>query len=226
MDSDHPRRLRLLRFLGENRKALETSPFHVDVYTGLAPVGYDADCYPYGGERAVTDSCSQDFKFTGKERDAETGNDYFGARFYTSRFGRFLTPDPLLNSGRPTNPQTWNRYAYALNNPLSVVDPTGLYDLVNNCATDNKECNKQFQQHAKDLKEALANLQKKVDKMKDSPEKQRLEAALTALGTQGDNNGVNVTFGALSGSTAAQTDFSATQSGLLGATITYNPWPN
>jgi RHS repeat-associated protein len=74
---------------------LETSPFHVDVYTGLAPVCYDADFYPYGGERAVTDSCSQDFKFTGKERDGETGNDYFGARFYTSSFGRFISPDPL-----------------------------------------------------------------------------------------------------------------------------------
>ncbi len=41
--------------------------------------------------------------------------------------GRFMSPDPLLSSGRPTNPQTWNRYAYALNNPVRIVDPTGLW---------------------------------------------------------------------------------------------------
>jgi RHS repeat-associated protein len=67
-------------------------------------------------------------KFTGKERDSESGLDNFGARFDSSSLGRFTSPDPLLNSGRPGNPQTWNRYAYALNNPLRIVDPTGLRD--------------------------------------------------------------------------------------------------
>ena len=68
-------------------------------------------------------SCS-----TGKERDTESGNDYFGARYYGSPMGRFLSPDPLLNSGRPSNPQTWNRFAYALNNPLGGTDPDGHCD--------------------------------------------------------------------------------------------------
>lgn len=50
-------------------------------------VCYDADFDPYGGEHTYTNSCSQNYKFEGKERDTETGNDDFGARYYTSRFG-------------------------------------------------------------------------------------------------------------------------------------------
>jgi len=40
------------------------------------------------------------YKFTGKERDAETGNDHFGARCYSNGLGRFATPDPLMGSAR------------------------------------------------------------------------------------------------------------------------------
>jgi RHS repeat-associated protein len=65
--------------------------------------------------------------FTGKERDAESGNDYFGARYYASTMGRFMSPDPMGNSVADfSNPQSWNMYAYVLNNPLKYVDPTGL----------------------------------------------------------------------------------------------------
>ena len=66
--------------------------------------------------------------FTGKERDVDTGLDYFGARYYAGAQGRFTSPDPLLNSGRPWEPQSWNRYAYTLNNPLKYVDPDGLWE--------------------------------------------------------------------------------------------------
>jgi RHS repeat-associated protein len=65
-------------------------------------------------------------RFTGKERDAETGLDYFGARYMSAAQGRFTSPDPFLGSGRPEDPQSWNRYAYARNNPLVYIDPTGL----------------------------------------------------------------------------------------------------
>src|SRR6185312_13698838 len=109
-------------------------------------------------------------------------------------------------SRRPWDPQTWNRYSYARNNPLARVDPTGLYDLNNTCASDDKKCNKQFQQHAKDLKNGLSNLQKQVDKMKDGPEKTRLQNALGAVGIEGDHNGVNVAFGATKDGAAATTD--------------------
>ena len=64
-------------------------------------------------------------RFTGKERDAESGLDYFGARYFGSALGRFTSPDPLGSSGNPKNPQSWNRYAYVLNNPLALVDPNG-----------------------------------------------------------------------------------------------------
>jgi len=65
-------------------------------------------------------------KFTLKERDTETGLDYFGARYYASTQGRFTSPDPLLSSGRPIHPQSWNRYSYVINQPLSLIDPDGL----------------------------------------------------------------------------------------------------
>jgi RHS repeat-associated protein len=62
-------------------------------------------------------------KFTGKERDTESGLDYFGARYYAGALGRFNSADSLF--GSIGNPQTLNRYAYVLNNPLAMVDPTG-----------------------------------------------------------------------------------------------------
>ncbi len=65
------------------------------------------------------------YKFTGKERDAESGLDYFGARYFASTLGRFTSVDPLARSASPGLPQTWNRYTYTLNNPLKYVDPNG-----------------------------------------------------------------------------------------------------
>jgi RHS repeat-associated protein len=76
-------------------------------------------------------------KFTGKERDAETGLDYFGARYYSGAQGRFTTPDPLMASAHVADPQSWNRYSYARNNPLRYVDPDGM-EVPPDCAKDNK----------------------------------------------------------------------------------------
>jgi RHS repeat-associated protein len=68
-----------------------------------------------------------EYHFTGKERDGESGNDYFGARYYASSMGRFTSPDPSgLVYADPTNPQGLNLYNYVLNNPLINVDPNGL----------------------------------------------------------------------------------------------------
>ena len=61
---------------------------------------------------------------TGKERDTESGNDYFGARYYGSSMGRFLSAD----SGEDQDvedPQSWNLYPYVRNNPLTNTDPDG-----------------------------------------------------------------------------------------------------
>lgn len=52
--------------------------------------------------------------------------DYFGARYFSSAQGRFTSVDRLLLSARPETPQSWNRYAYTVNNPLRYIDPTGL----------------------------------------------------------------------------------------------------
>ena len=80
---------------------------------------YDGDLTPFGGERAYTNTCAQNYKFEGKERDTETQNDDFGARYYSWRFGRWLSSDwsavtvpvPYANL---TNPQTLNLYSMAL----------------------------------------------------------------------------------------------------------------
>ncbi len=88
---------------------------------------YDADFYPFGGERWYTDSCDSHYKFTAKERDTESGLDNFGARYNASTLGRFMSPDPdNAGAAAGNNPQSWNAYSYVLNNPLNAVDPDGL----------------------------------------------------------------------------------------------------
>src|SRR5277367_1699629 len=85
---------------------------------------------PFGGERDIVAACSQNYKFEGKERDAETNNDDFGARYYSSRFGRWLSADwssvpapvPYANL---TNPQTLNLYAMVADDPESFADLDG-----------------------------------------------------------------------------------------------------
>ena len=80
--------------------------------------------FPFG-EEYLADPTVRAPRFGGKERDAETGLDYFGARYYASRTGRFTTVDPGHVGGNIFDPQSWNAYAYARNNPLRFVDPTG-----------------------------------------------------------------------------------------------------
>jgi len=62
-------------------------------------------------------------KFTGKERDGESGLDNFGARYFGSSLGRFMSPDPPLMDQHIADPQSWNLYSYVRNNPVSFVDP-------------------------------------------------------------------------------------------------------
>ncbi len=63
--------------------------------------------------------------FTGKERDAETGLDYFGARYFSGAMGRFTSPDRPFFDQWEREPQSWNLYTYGRNNPLKFTDPTG-----------------------------------------------------------------------------------------------------
>ena len=60
------------------------------------------------------------YKYTGKERDVETGYDYFGARYYDARIARWLMVDPLAEKY-----PRWSPYHYGANNPLRIIDPNG-----------------------------------------------------------------------------------------------------
>jgi RHS repeat-associated protein len=100
-----------------------------------------AGFYPPDPDTNLSSRISQ--KFTGKERDAETGLDFFLARYYSAAQGRFLSPDEFKGGpddaltgkdiSRPgplpyadiDNPQSINKYAYPYNNPLSYTDPDG-----------------------------------------------------------------------------------------------------
>jgi RHS repeat-associated protein len=86
-------------------------------------------------------------QFTGKERDAETGLDYFGARYYSGAQGRFTSPDSSSFASLRF-PQAWNLYAYVLNNPLKFNDPSG--HKVECKSGDSQKC-------LSDLKGAVAN---------------------------------------------------------------------
>lgn len=100
------------------------------VQAGQTTPCYDADFYPYGGERDIALTCAQNYKFEGKERDTETGNDDFGARYYESRFGHWPSADwsampapmPYANLA---NPQTLNLYSMARDNPETFADLKG-----------------------------------------------------------------------------------------------------
>jgi RHS repeat-associated protein len=98
--------------------------------SGGATIQKESDYFPFGGELVVSGTDINNYKFTGKERDSESGLDMFGARYYGSSLGRFMTPDwaanaiavPYANFG---DPQTLNLYGYVRNNPLSKADLDG-----------------------------------------------------------------------------------------------------
>lgn len=87
---------------------------------------YDSmDYMPFGEQMAGGTGSTH--KFTGKERDSESNLDNFGARYNSSTLGRFMSPDPSgIALANPTDPQELNLYSYVRNNPLTLIDPTGL----------------------------------------------------------------------------------------------------
>jgi RHS repeat-associated protein len=125
-------------------------------------------------------------KFTSKERDNETGLDYFGARYYASTQGRFTSTDPLLSTGYPGSPQTWNRYSYTLNNPLRLIDPTGMFVIDPNLSTDDQD---KIKAGYNQLKASLGNYKP------GSSDYKRIQRALKTLGGIGVKNGITVTVG-------------------------------
>lgn len=119
------------------------------IITGSDPAGIVKarhDYLPFGeeivggiGGRSSTQGYAADAvrqKFTGQQRDTESGLDYFQARYYSSGMGRFMSADTVM--GSISSPQTLNRYAYVLNNPLALVDPTGHISESKYDGTDDK----------------------------------------------------------------------------------------
>ena len=105
--------------------------YHVDAVGSVRAISNGSggevgrhDFLPFGEEGGNTGTDTR--RFTGKERDAETGLDYFGARYYRADLGRFTTVDPVYTwQENLADPQRWNRYAYVRNNPLRYTDPDG-----------------------------------------------------------------------------------------------------
>lgn len=121
--------------------------------------------------------------FTGKERDTESGNDYFGARYYGSSMGRMLSPDSGVDQ-HPENPQSWNLYSYGLNNPLVMIDPTGEY--VCGSGVTQTMCDN-FQKTLDAAQSAANNLRDNG-----SPQYKDTQRAIDAYGKEGVDNGVTV----------------------------------
>jgi RHS repeat-associated protein len=105
--------------------------------SGAMPPLEESDYYPYGGEIVVTNGDPNQYKFTGKERDTESGLDYFGARFNASTIGRFMTPDGGADQDT-REPQSWNLYSYVHNNPLNRTDADGR--TVSICDSNGENC--------------------------------------------------------------------------------------
>jgi RHS repeat-associated protein len=120
--------------LGDSTNTLNTTRYYHGDHLGSARLqtaggGWPiqaATYLPFGQEWNPQITVNH-YKFTGDERDAESGLDHTQFRQYSSQLGRWIHPDPAgLAAVDPANPQSWNRYAYVLNSPMGLIDPTGL----------------------------------------------------------------------------------------------------
>lgn len=119
---------------GAPTRCYDYLPFGEEIGSGVN--GRTGSCFGNWQYPSTPDTLST--KFTSKERDAETGLDWFLARYMSSAQGRFTSPDPEGIGSSHGDPQSWNMYAYARNNPLRFTDPFGMnYDV---CDADGKNC--------------------------------------------------------------------------------------
>ena len=121
-------------FAGDKRVAMKTGPnvyyYHTDhigssnVMTNTSGTKVEDIYYlPYGKTHSDSGTLNVKHKFTGQELDDESGLYYYGARYYDPEIGRFISPDSIVPDF--SNPQSLNRYSYALNNPVIIRDADG-----------------------------------------------------------------------------------------------------
>jgi RHS repeat-associated protein len=125
---------------------------------------------------------------SGKERD-ETGLDYFGARYYSGPHGRFISADNGIDQ-HPLNPQSWNLYAYARNNPITLVDPNGRYVCGGSMTLQLCEA---FHSGLEKAQNATNNI--RAEYGADSDEYIKAQRAIDAYGKPGVDNGVTIEIG-------------------------------
>jgi RHS repeat-associated protein len=118
----------LTDWLGTRRAQTDIAGDIEETYTSL-PYG-DSFATQVANSAPPTADDATEHHFTGKERDAESGNDYFGARYYASSMGRFMSPDwsaevEPVPYAKLDDPQSLNLYSYMRNNPLKGTDPDG-----------------------------------------------------------------------------------------------------
>ncbi|HRF67289.1 MAG TPA: RHS repeat-associated core domain-containing protein [Ignavibacteria bacterium] len=112
INADTTRNYYLKDHLGSIRVVLNSTN------TVVSAQDYDAWGYPL--QNRTYNSSAMKYDFTGKERDNETSYDYFGARYYDSRIGRWGQVEPLLDKYVNISP-----YCYSINNPINSYDPNG-----------------------------------------------------------------------------------------------------
>jgi RHS repeat-associated protein len=94
--------------------------------------------YPWGEVKGATNPQNA-WSFATYWQDSASGLDYANNRYYSNMVGRFMTPDPSRSNRGPTNPQSWNRYAYTSGDPVNFHDPAGLMEEAI-CDEDGNEC--------------------------------------------------------------------------------------
>jgi RHS repeat-associated protein len=157
--------------------------------------GRTAGCYSGNAGRV---------KFTGKERDAETGLDFFEARYLSSAQGRFTSPDPYNIITRAedrehfntylSQPANWNAYVYTWNNPLRYTDPTGETVYVIAYTTGNEGGDEEFKRVAQTRANEIRN-SKGFDSKKDTVLVQGIKSFDDLKSLVKQANGLDKTFG-------------------------------
>ena len=109
-------------------RGVERSIFRRPASGGDGPVGLGRDVLSVGRTQGGTNP-QDTWSFATYWQDSASGLDYANNRYYSNAYGRFMTPDPYTNSGRLTDPQSWNRYAYTRGDPVNRADPAGTCDL-------------------------------------------------------------------------------------------------